>query len=180
MLLAEGRRHQHAHVLSNHRSFGMAEQALGGGIEGLNDAAVVDHHRGVGHGVEHRPEMRLAGAKIARGFLIVHAGAVELLAEPGDADADGGEDRGFHELGPGQILDAASENAGHKAESSGEQTGSQSTDTGGKQNGRDEEEKGAVPVQQGAEPKQEQKQETDCRDGEPIMRRGRASRLKRS
>jgi hypothetical protein len=35
-----------------------------------------------------------------------------------------------------------------------------------------------VPVQQGPEPKQKQKQETDCRDGEPIMRRGRASRLK--
>ena len=64
--------------------------------------------------------------------------------------------------------------------SSGEQTGAQSADTGGKQNGRDEEEEGAVPVQQGPEPKQEQKQETDCRDSEPIMRRGRASRLKRS
>ena len=82
--------------------------------------------------------------------------------------------------GSGQILDAASENAGHKAESGGEQTGTQSADTGGKQNGRDEEKEGAVPVQQRSEPKQEQKQETDCRDSEPIMRRGRASRLKRS
>ena len=160
MLLAEGRWHEHVHILSNHRSFSMAEQTLGGGIEGLNDAAIVDHHRRVGDGIEHRPQMRLAGAKIAGGLLIMDAGAVELLAEPGDADADGGEDRGFHELGPGQILHAAGENAGHKAERSGEQTWSQSADTGGKQNGRDEEQEGAVPVQQRTEPKPEQEQET--------------------
>ena len=61
-----------------------------------------------------------------------------------------------------------------KAESGGEQTGAQSADTGGKQNGRDEEEEGAVPVQQGPEPKPEQKQETDGRDSEPIMRRERS------
>ena len=178
MLLAVGRWHQHAHVLSDHRSFSMAEQALGCSIEGLNDAAVVDHDHRIGHGIEHRPQMRLAGAEIAGGLPIVDAGTVELLAEPGDADADRGEDGGFHELGPGQILHSAGENAGHKAESGGEQTGAQSTDTGGEQNGRDEEEEGAVPVQQGPEPKQEQKQDTDYRDSEPIMRRGRASRLK--
>ena len=89
----------------------MAEQTFGGGIEGLDDAAFVDHDRRVRHGIENRAQMRLAGAEIAGGLLIVDAGAVELLAEPGDADADGGEDRGLDDLGLSEIVDAADENA---------------------------------------------------------------------
>ena len=156
----------------------MAEQTLGGGVEGLNDAPVVDHHRRVGHGIEHRPQMRLAGAEDAGGLPIVDAGAVELLAEPGDADADGGEDRCFHDLGHGEIADATDKDPGEKTESRGEQTGPQSADTGGKQNGRDEEQEGAVPVQQRTEPEPEQEQCSDGHDSEPIMRRSGARKLK--
>ena len=47
--------------------------------------------------------------RIAGGLPIVDAGAVKLLAEPGDADADCGEDRCFHDLGHGQIADATDE-----------------------------------------------------------------------
>ena len=37
MLLAEGRGHEHLHILSNDLIFPTSEQTLGGGIEGLND-----------------------------------------------------------------------------------------------------------------------------------------------
>ena len=150
MLLAEGRGHEHLHILSNDLIFPTSEQTLGSGIERLNDTPVVDHHRRVRHGIEHRPEMRLAGAEDAGGLPIVDAGAVKLLAEPGDADADGGKNRDLDEFGCGQGLCAAGENARQHAESRGEQAGAQSADTGGKQNGRDEQQEGAIRMQVGA------------------------------
>ena len=103
------------------------------------------------------------------------AGAAELLAEPGDADADGGEDRGFDDLRLGQILHAANENARDHAESGGEQSRTQSADAGGEQNGRDEEEEGGVAVQPWTEPNPEQKQQGDGPDSEPIMRGSRCA-----
>jgi hypothetical protein len=122
--------------------------------------------------------MRLAGAEIAGGLPIVDAGAVELLAEPGDADADCREDRCFHDLGHGEIADATDKYPGEKTERRGEQAGPQSADTGGKQDGRDEEQEGAVPVQQRTKPEPEQEQCSDGHDSEPIVRRSGARKLK--
>ena len=180
MLLAKGRGHEHLHILSNQRRFSVAEQALGGRVEGLNDALLADHDRRIGHGVENRPQMRLTGAEIASGRLIMDAGAVELLAEPGDADADAGKDRDFYDLGHRQIVEAPDENAGDETESGRDQAGPQSTDAGGKQDRRDEQKERPVPMEKGVKPEPEQKRGSDGHDREPILRRSGARRGDRS
>src|SRR5262245_63599358 len=66
MLLAKRRRLEHAHIATDNRSLAKAEQALGGGVERLDDSLFADHDRGVGHGIEHRAQMRLARARRSR------------------------------------------------------------------------------------------------------------------
>ena len=173
MLFAKRRRHEHPHILANHLGLPIAEQTLGGGIERLDDAAIVDHHRGVRHGIENRPKMRLARPKIAGGGLVMEAGAMELFAEPGNADADGCEDRGFDDFRPGQVLHAADENSQGQTEGGGNQAQAQPASTGGEQNGRDEQEERTVRMQPGAETDPQQKQRGNCHDCEPIRRGNR-------
>ena len=173
MAFAKRRRHEHAHILANHLGLPVAEQALGGGVERLDDALFADHDRGVRHGIENGPEMRLARPKIVGGVLVMKAGAAKLLAEPGDADADGREDRSFDDFRPGQILHAANKNSRDQTERGGNQARTQAAGTGGEQNGRDEQEERAVTVQPGAKPDPQQKQHGHGPNREPIVRRSR-------
>ena len=124
----------------------MSEQSLGGGIKGLDDAVVVDHHCRVRHGIENRTKMCLARPQIAGGLLIVAADAVELLAEPGDAYADDRENRRLSDLRLTWIFDAADENPRDQTESSRHQARAQSADARSEQTGRDEQEKFPVSV----------------------------------
>ena len=145
----------------------MAKQSLGGGIERPDDAAVVDHHRRVRHGIENRTKMCLARPQIAGGLLIVAADAVKLLAEPGDAYAD---DREYRRLPDLRLIDAADDNPGDQTESCRHQTWAQSADARREQNGRDEQEKCPVSVQPRTKPEPQQKQQGNRRDSEPVVR----------
>ena len=117
--------------------------------------------------------MRLARPKIAGGGLVMEAGAMELFTEPGNADADGCEDRGFDDLRPGQILLAADENPQDQTESGCDQARAQPANTSREQNGGDEQEERAVRVQPRAETDAQQKQHGDAPEGEQIIRGNR-------
>jgi len=63
MRLAIRRRHQHADIAADDFGFDVTEQALRGGAEGLDDAALVDHNDCVRHRVEDRTQSRFALAQ---------------------------------------------------------------------------------------------------------------------
>ena len=100
---------------------------------------LVDDDRRVRHGIEHRAEMRLARPQIACGSGR-GGGCGRLLAGPGDADADDGEDHRFDDLRPAWICDAADEDPRDQTERSRHQARAQSAGARREQNGRDEQE----------------------------------------
>ena len=111
MLLAKRTRHQHAHIAADDRVLAIAEQALGGGAEGLHDAVLVDHDGRVRHGVEDRAEPRFAHFKRRGVPAAPDARAAKLLAEPRDEDADDREQACLDERGAARFAFAGDERA---------------------------------------------------------------------
>ena len=138
----------------------MAEQAFGRSIEGLNQPPLADDHGRVGDGVEDRAEMRFARHQVLRCFPIANSRAAELLAEPGDARPDHGEDDRLEDPGVGQLAGADEEHAEDDAEGGRQQPRAKPTETGGEQDGRDEDNEGGpvlkpwvqTPAQQSSSP----------------------------
>jgi hypothetical protein len=87
MLLAVGRRHQHAHVAPDRLLGAVAGQPLRRGAERLHDAGLVDHDHGVGNRVEDRLQV-LGACRGATAF------PQQALAEPGHADPEHAEGKG--------------------------------------------------------------------------------------
>ena len=63
--------HQHAHVPPDGRGRGIAEEALGRRAEGGDGPRLVDDDHGLGHGVEDRAQVGLAGAQVRLGLLLL-------------------------------------------------------------------------------------------------------------
>jgi hypothetical protein len=72
----------------------VAEQSLGCGAERAHDAALVDNDHGIRNRVEDRLQLCFAGEELSLLHCGAQAGAVQLLATPGDANAHDGEGGG--------------------------------------------------------------------------------------
>ena len=68
---------------------GVAEQPLGRGAEGLDDAALVDHDHRVGHGVEDRAQQRLPFLEAGLGALRIGDVGMQDGAPPGGWSPEG-------------------------------------------------------------------------------------------
>src|SRR5215216_6438325 len=85
VVLAIGRGHQPLDVGSYNICRDVAEQSLGCGAKGLDDATLVDYDHSIGHGIENRFEMRFTGKCILGAAGRTDAAALQLLAAPGNS-----------------------------------------------------------------------------------------------
>src|SRR4029079_1847808 len=114
-------RHQHGHVLAGDAGFLIAEQSLGSRAERLDGPLLVDNDGRIGNRVEDRAEMRFARPQILRMAQVANAREAKLLAEPGDTDADNGEDDGLEHRGLREMAAPYKQDAERDAQRRGEQ-----------------------------------------------------------
>ncbi len=145
VILAIGRRHQPVDVGPEHLAGGIAEQALGCGAERLDETLFIDDDHRVGNGVEDRFEVCLPGERIRFAGEGTQATALQLLANPRNANADQRKDDIVKDLrGPKHRVWLEGEKHDPGAERGGKEPRTQPADAGRDQDRRDEEQVGGL------------------------------------
>ncbi len=93
----------------------------------------------------------------------------QLLAEPGDTDADDGEDDGLEQRGLREVAAAYKQDAERDAQRRSEQPRTEAAKAGGKQHRRDEDEEGAAIPQPRVQSPGQHEPNHDNGRGRPIM-----------